>query len=149
MLLCYRILKELAELSLDTTCNISAGPKDDNLYTWVATIEGPESSPYENGLFFLDINLSKEYPFKPPKVKFKTKIYHCNIAANGEICLDVLKSQWSPALTIQKVLLSICSLLTDPNPADPLVADIATEYEKHRERHDRTAKEWTEKYATP
>jgi len=78
---------------------------------------GPEGSPYAGGIYFLKINFPEEYPFKPPKIVFRTRVYHCNINARGEICLDVLKDNWSPALTISKVLLSICSLLTDPNPS--------------------------------
>jgi ubiquitin-conjugating enzyme E2 D/E len=82
---------------------------------------GPDDSPYTGGVYFMDIHFPADYPFKPPKVSFTTKIYHCNINSNGGICLDILKDQWSPALTISKVLLSICSLLTDANPDDPLV----------------------------
>lgn len=114
----------------------SAGPKGDNVYEWVSTILGPPGSVYEGGVFFLDIHFTPEYPFKPPKVctvffyllplrnynyyyfqvTFRTRIYHCNINSQGVICLDILKDNWSPALTISKVLLSICSLLTDCNP---------------------------------
>ena len=68
---------------------------------------GPEESPYTGGVFFLDIHFPADYPFKPPKVSFTTRIYHCNINSNGGICLDILKDQWSPALTISKVLLSV------------------------------------------
>lgn len=149
----------------------SAGPKGDNLYEWVSTILGPPGSVYEGGVFFLDIHFSPEYPFKPPKVSlvcflfcceekgsknfvllpqvtFRTRIYHCNINSQGVICLDILKDNWSPALTVSKVLLSICSLLTDCNPADPLVGSIATQYTQHREEHDRVARLWTKRYAT-
>ena len=143
-----RIGHELAEISLDPPRYCSAGPKDDdNMYDWVATMRGPEGSPYENGTFFLDIHFPNDYPFKPPKVTFRTRVYHCNVTSSGQICLDILKDQWSPALTISKVLLSIGSLLTDANPSDPLVQSIATEYVHNRERHDQTAREWVQKYA--
>ncbi|KAI9319394.1 ubiquitin-conjugating enzyme/RWD-like protein [Dichotomocladium elegans] len=140
-----RISKELAEISLDPPANCSAGPKGDNLYEWVSTIAGPSGSPYAGGIFFLDVHFPQEYPFKPPKVVFRTRIYHCNINSQGAICLDILKDNWSPALTISKVLLSICSLLTDPNPHDPLVGSIAQEYLNDREEHDRIAREWTKR----
>lgn len=81
------------------------------------------------------------------QVTFRTRIYHCNINSHGAICLDILKDQWSPALTISKVLLSISSLLTDPNPNDPLVGSIAQQYNSDKEAHDKTAAEWTKRYA--
>ncbi|KAI9502998.1 ubiquitin-conjugating enzyme/RWD-like protein, partial [Coemansia spiralis] len=140
-----RIQKELAEISLDPPSNCSAGPKGDNIYEWVSTIVGPSDSPYGGGVFFLDIHFPQEYPFKPPKIIFRTRIYHCNINSQGQICLDILKDNWSPALTISKVLLSICSLLTDPNPNDPLVHSIAQQLLNNREEHDSTAKEWTKR----
>lgn len=142
-----RIQRELAELGRDPPANCSAGPVGDDLFHWQATIMGPEDSPYSGGVFFLDIHFPADYPFKPPKVSFTTRIYHCNINSNGGICLDILKEQWSPALTISKVLLSICSLLTDANPDDPLVPDIAQLYKNNRTQHDATAREWTAKYA--
>ncbi|KAI7899536.1 ubiquitin-conjugating enzyme/RWD-like protein [Cokeromyces recurvatus] len=142
-----RISKELAEISLDPPSNCSAGPKGDNLYEWVSTIAGPSDSPYAGGIFFLDVHFPQDYPFKPPKVVFRTRIYHCNINSQGAICLDILKDNWSPALTISKVLLSICSLLTDANPHDPLVGSIAHEYLTNREEHDSIAREWTKRYA--
>mmetsp|Transcript_45296 Transcript_45296/g.66711 ORF Transcript_45296/g.66711 Transcript_45296/m.66711 type:complete len:119 (+) Transcript_45296:2-358(+) len=117
------------------------------MFHWQATIMGPDDSPYAGGVYFLEINFPADYPFKPPKVHFTTRIYHCNINSNGGICLDILKDQWSPALTLSKVLLSICSLLTDPNPDDPLVPDIAQLYRTDRNKHDSIARDWTTKYA--
>ncbi|XP_051056518.1 ubiquitin-conjugating enzyme E2 D4 isoform X2 [Phodopus roborovskii] len=104
-----RIQKELTDLQRDPPAQCSAGPVGDDLFHWQATIMGP--------------------------VAFTTKIYHPNINNNGSICLDILRSQWSPALTVSKVLLSICSLLCDPNPDDPLVPEIAHTYKADREKY--------------
>ncbi|CAG8512671.1 7045_t:CDS:2 [Ambispora gerdemannii] len=154
-----RINKELRDLGHDPPSSCSAGPIGDDLFHWQATIMGPADSPYSGGVFFLAIHFPTDYPFKPPKVNFTTRIYHPNINSNGSICLDILRDQWSPALTISKVLLSICSMLTDPNPEhpytriqisyldDPLVPEIAHVYKTDRSRYEATAREWTRKYA--
>jgi len=142
-----RINKEMQDLSKDPPAGCSAGPVGDDLFHWQATIMGPADSPYQSGVFFLTIHFPTDYPFKPPKVAFTTRIYHPNINSNGSICLDILRSQWSPALTISKVLLSICSLLTDPNPDDPLVPEIARIYKTDRTKYTQLAVEWTRKYA--
>ncbi|XP_029419886.1 ubiquitin-conjugating enzyme E2 D4 isoform X7 [Nannospalax galili] len=140
-------VEELTDLQRDPPAQCSAGPVGDDLFHWQATIMGPNDSPYQGGVFFLTIHFPTDYPFKPPKVAFSTKIYHPNINSNGSICLDILRSQWSPALTVSKVLLSICSLLCDPNPDDPLVPEIAHTYKADREKYNRLAREWTQKYA--
>ena len=102
-----RLKKELEDIMKDPPSNCSAGVKDDNLLSWEATILGPSDSPYSGGIFNLDISFPTDYPFKPPKVKFTTKILHPNINNHGSICLDILNKSWSPALTVSKVLLSI------------------------------------------
>jgi len=143
-----RLTKELKDMQKDDIPNLSAGPIDGNLFEWKAVILGPIATPYEGGIFHLDISIPSNYPFKPPSVIFKTKIYHPNINSAGSICLDILKTQWSPALTISKILLSICSLLSDPNPNDPLVHDIANILKTNPELYAKTAKEWTNIYAS-
>lgn len=143
-----RISKELSDLIREPLQNCSAQPIDNsNLLRWKATLKGPSDTPYENGIFHLNIEFPQNYPFNPPKVRFITKIYHCNINSKGGICLDILKNEWSPALTISKILLSISSLLNEPNPDDPLAPDIAKLYKKNKEEHNKVAREWTLKYA--
>ncbi len=147
-----RIKEELKLITQDPPSNCSAAPESndpdsEDIYHWSATILGPAASVYEGGIFNLSIEFPQNYPFKPPKIRFITKIYHPNINMSGGICLDILKDQWSPALTISKVLISICSLLDDPNPDDPLVPEIADIYVKNRLQYDLTAREWTQHYA--
>ncbi|KAM7047351.1 ubiquitin-conjugating enzyme E2 D1 isoform 3-T3 [Acridotheres tristis] len=97
-----RIQKELSDLQRDPPAHCSAGPVGDDLFHWQATIMGPPDSAYQGGVFFLTVHFPTDYPFKPPKIAFTTKIYHPNINSNGSICLDILRSQWSPALTVSK-----------------------------------------------
>ena len=143
-----RIKKELADIKRDPPTNCMAGPVDDDIFHFQATIMGPPGTPYAGGVFFLDVIYPIDYPFKPPNIKFTSKIYHCNInSENGAISLDILTDQWSPSLSISSLLLSISSLLSDPNPDNPIVPEIARIYKADKEKHDKNAKEWTQKYA--
>ena len=141
-----RLNKEYKDLMNDPIDNCSAGFTND-ITKWEATIFGPSDTPYSGGVFKLNLEFSQDYPFKPPNVYFTTPIYHCNINERGGICLDLLKKNWSPALSISKLLLSICSLLAEPNPEDPLMPDIARLYKNNRTLHDINAQNYTNKYA--
>ena len=143
-----RLTIEASEMNSSPPDNCSAGPIGADMTKWKATIIGPKGTPFENGIFNLNISFPSNYPFGPPTIAFITKVFHPNIGKSGAICLDILKDQWSPALTISKVLLSICSLLTDPNPNDPLEPDVARTYRDNKLVYEKTAREWTTKYAS-
>ena len=142
-----RLKREWDDIMKEPLPHCSATPDEDDLFQWRATIHGPKDTPYEDGIFHLYMIFSSEYPFKPPKVSFKTRIYHPNINSTGGICLDILKDAWSPALTISKILLSVCSLLADPNPDDPLVPEIAKLFHEDPEKYASQAREYTQRYA--
>ena len=150
-----RLRKELSEFQQSgiegaktVSENISAGLKNENDFSqWKATIMGPVKTVYEGGLFNLDITIPTDYPFVPPKIVFKTPIFHPNIANDGSICLDILKDNWTPSLNLYRTLLSICSLLSDPNPKDPLRPEVAMLYTSDRSTFDAKAREYTIKHA--
>eukprot|EP00878_Enallax_costatus_P043477 GHUV01051472.1.p1 GENE.GHUV01051472.1~~GHUV01051472.1.p1 ORF type:complete len:145 (+),score=15.40 GHUV01051472.1:64-498(+) len=127
---------------------ISASPSEDNLRYFNVMILGPTSSPYEGGVFKLELFLPEDYPMAPPKVRFLTKIYHPNVDKLGRICLDILKDKWSPALQIRTVLLSIQALLSAPNPDDPLADNVAKHWKENEREAMETAHQWTRQYAT-
>ncbi|URE11934.1 ubiquitin-conjugating enzyme [Musa troglodytarum] len=143
-----RIIKEAQRLLSEPEPGISAMPSEDNMRSFGVKILGPNQSPYEGGVFKLELFLPEEYPMVAPKVRFLTKIYHPNIDKLGRICLDILKDKWTPALQIRTVLLSIQALLSAPNPDDPLSENIAKHWKANEAEALETAKEWTHLYAS-
>ena len=137
-----RLKKELVEVSKDTKLTgVSVVPLTSDLKHLVGTIEGPPESPYEGGSFEVDIVIPSEYPFGPPKMKFRTKVWHPNVSSQtGAICLDILKDNWSPALTLKTSLLSLRALLTAAEPDDPQDAQVARQYKSNHKEYLRTAK---------
>ncbi|KAI3007441.1 hypothetical protein CBS147346_3250 [Aspergillus niger] len=147
MALPKRIIKETERLMAEPVPGINAVPHEDNLRYFDVSIHGPAQSPYEGGIFRLELFLPEDYPMTPPKIRFLTKIYHPNIDRLGRICLDVLKNNWSPALQIRTILLSIQALLGAPNPDDPLANDVAQRWKEDEPAAIQTAKEWTRTHA--
>mmetsp|Transcript_34430 Transcript_34430/g.47986 ORF Transcript_34430/g.47986 Transcript_34430/m.47986 type:complete len:170 (-) Transcript_34430:86-595(-) len=114
------------------------------------TFRGPQDTPYENGTFVVRIEIPVRYPFEPPKVKFLTKVWHPNISSKtGVICLDILKGQWSPTLTLKTTILSIQALMSSPVPEDPQDAVVARQYLEDEALWKDTAAMWTERCAMP
>jgi len=142
-----RIIKETQRLMAEPVPGISAIPDESNARYIHVVVAGPEGSPFEGGVFKLELFLPEEYPMSAPKVRFMTKIYHPNIDKLGRICLDILKDKWSPALQIRTVLLSIQALLSAPNPDDPLANDVAEQWKVNEADAIKTARDWTRLYA--
>ncbi|XWS51475.1 hypothetical protein CRYUN_Cryun12cG0179400 [Craigia yunnanensis] len=144
-----RVQKELQECSREKdSSGIRVSPKSDNLARLTGIIPGPLGTPYEGGSFEIDIALPDGYPFEPPKMKFVTKVWHPNISSqSGAICLDILKDQWSPALTLKTALLSVQALLSAPEPDDPQDAVVAQQYLREYQTFVGTARYWTESFA--
>jgi len=142
-----RILKETQRLAQDPVVGIYAEPNEKNARHFYVKIAGPTETPYEGGIFDCELFLPDEYPMVPPKVLFRTKIYHPNIDKLGRICLDILKNKWSPALQIRSVLLSIQALMSLPNLDDPLDQEIADYWKQDQDGAIKKAKEWTLQYA--
>lgn len=142
-----RIVKETQRLIAEPVEGISAAPTEENMRYFNVVIVGPSSSPYEGGVFKLELFLPEDYPMAAPKVRFLTRIYHPNVDKLGRICLDILKDKWSPALQIRTVLLSIQALMSAPNPDDPLDENVAKIWKTDEATAMETAKEWTRLYA--
>lgn len=143
-----RLKKELEQITKDPPSSCSAGlAKPGDYYHWTGSIIGPRDTPYEGGIFYLDIKIPENYPYIAPKVKFITRVYHPNVSSNGTICISMLKDDWTPAYNIARILLAISSLLADPNPDDPLVPEIAQQYKENRDIYNETARMMTQKFA--
>merc|ERR1711976_92559 len=136
-------LKRLKER--DPNMLFEAKPKsDENILEWEATIKGTENSPYENGEWKLSMIFPERYPMGAPNVRFVTPIAHINVGEDGEICLDILHDQWTPSMKIEKILMSLISLLTDPNPDSPMRDDLANLYYGDYDQYEKDIRQHTE-----
>ena len=109
-----------------------------------AVIIGPSDTPFEDGTFRLLLLFDEQYPNKPPQVKFISEMFHPNVYASGELCLDILQNRWSPTYDVSSILTSVQSLLNDPNISSPANVEAANLYKDHRSLYVKRVRETVE-----
>eukprot|EP00170_Pyropia_yezoensis_P004117 contig_16994_g4128 len=139
-----RLMSDLKAMMQEPPEGCSASPlSEENLFVWGATIFGPLESLWEGGVYALRLTFSEQYPEKPPRVRFTCQMFHPNVYSDGTLCLDIIQDRWSPIFTVNTILTSIQSLLTDPNassPANPEAAQLFnTDMDAYKKRVRRCA----------
>ncbi|GMM44616.1 E2 ubiquitin-conjugating protein [Pichia kluyveri] len=149
-----RLLRELKEITKNPIDGIIASPLNDNdLFHWRCIITGPNDTPYEFGIFEAILNFPSDYPLSPPTMKFLTPIFHPNIYKDGKVCISILHSpgndplnyesadeRWGPLQSIEKILLSVSSMIADPNPNSPANIDAAVLWRNNKDKYNETVK---------
>ncbi|XP_065179073.1 ubiquitin-conjugating enzyme E2 G2-like [Sycon ciliatum] len=144
-----RLLAEYKQITRNPPEGVIAGPKsEDNLFEWEAVIVGPEGTAYEDGVFSATLSFPKDYPMEPPKMKFNTRIFHPNVFPDGEVCISILHApgddplgyeshleRWSPVQSVEKILLSVVSMLAEPNIESSANVDASKVYRDDPERY--------------
>ncbi|KAM5360545.1 hypothetical protein ACJZ2D_013674 [Fusarium nematophilum] len=158
-----RLMRDFKRMQTDPPAGVSASPVPDNVMTWYAAfnqwfelnidnllsrnavIIGPADTPFEDGTFRLVMQFEEQYPNKPPQVKFISQMFHPNVYATGELCLDILQNRWSPTYDVAAVLTSIQSLLNDPNTGSPANVEASNLYKDNRKEYTKRVRETVEK----
>lgn len=142
-----RLLKELNDLKANPPAHYTVGPVGNDIFQWEASTKGPDNTPYAGGVFRLKLDIPTDYPFKPPKTRFTTKVYHPNIYENGYSCCRALYESWSPLdWTLSKVVEMHYQLLVNPDLTHGFGQAMQL-YQSNRAEFDRVAREWTAQYA--
>lgn len=139
-----RLMRDFKRMQQDPPGGVSASPVADNVMVWNAVIIGPADTPFEDGTFRLMLKFDEQYPNKPPSVKFLSSMFHPNVYASGDLCLDILQNRWSPTYDVAAILTSIQSLLNDPNTASPANVEAATLYQDHRSQYSKRVRQTVE-----
>lgn len=142
-----RLFKELEAINQSENVPFTAGlVDDDDPYNWQLSIEGPADTIYDGYHFLATLRFPEDYPMQPPKMTFTTRMYHPNIFSSGDVCISILNSPgpsyssenesikddgWKPSLGAKEIVLSVLSLLTDPNHSSPANHEASQEYQNN------------------
>jgi ubiquitin-conjugating enzyme E2 G2 len=150
-----RLFKEYKSLSSDPPDGITAGPvNEDDMFLWEALIEGPGGTPFEGGVFPAELKFPKDYPLAPPTMKFTCDMWHPNVYPNGQVCISILhppgddphhyeqaSERWSPIQSVEKILISVMSMLAEPNDESPANVDAARMWREKRQEYEKIVRD--------
>ncbi|KAJ3556610.1 hypothetical protein NPX13_g10096 [Xylaria arbuscula] len=150
-----RLLGEYKALSTNPPEGITAGPvSEDDLFVWEALIQGPEGTPFEGGIFPAELRFPKDYPLAPPKMTFIGEIFHPNVYTNGVVCISILhppgddpnqyehaSERWSPIQSVEKILISVMSMLAEPNDESPANIEAAKMWRENRAEYEQKVRD--------
>ncbi|KAI5302105.1 Ubiquitin-conjugating enzyme E2 7 [Ascosphaera atra] len=150
-----RLFQEYKALCTSPPEGITAGPvSEDDLFLWEALIQGPEDTPFEGGVFAAELKFSRDYPLSPPKMRFLSPIFHPNVYTNGTVCISILHppgddpnhyehacERWSPIQSVEKILISVMSMLAEPNDESPANVEAAKMWREHRSEYEDRVRE--------
>jgi ubiquitin-conjugating enzyme E2 D/E len=146
-----RISRDLAALEANPLEGVTIDVVGNDIFHVKATVQGPVGTPYEGGLFVIDVRFSSDYPLRTPEYHFITKIYHPNVVFTVEDGIErgkICKPKWLPKDTLSKIIEYLCSLMAAPDLDNALNGEVANQYKSNKPEFDRVATEWTRRYAT-
>ncbi|KAF2800383.1 ubiquitin-conjugating enzyme [Melanomma pulvis-pyrius CBS 109.77] len=150
-----RLFKEYKGLSSDAPEGITAGPvTEDDMFLWEALIQGPEGTPFEGGVFPAELKFPKDYPLAPPSMRFLVDVWHPNVYPNGQVCISILhppgddpnhyeqaSERWSPIQSVEKILISVMSMLAEPNDESPANVEAAKMWREKRADYEKVVRD--------
>ncbi|KAL8793098.1 MAG: hypothetical protein Q9195_004304 [Heterodermia aff. obscurata] len=150
-----RLFSEYRALTSSPPDGITAGPvSEDDIFLWEALIQGPEGTPYEGGIFPAELKFPKDYPLAPPTMKFLGEVWHPNVYPTGLVCISILHApgddpnhyeqaseRWSPIQSVEKILISVMSMLAEPNDESPANVEAAKMWRERRPEFEKRVRE--------
>lgn len=152
-----RLQKELKELNKNPVEGFKVELSDESLFEWTVHIQGPPGTDYENGIYKCVMNFPDDYPNSPPKMKFISEMWHPNVYPDGGVCISILhvpdptnpqereEETWRPIQTVESILVSVCSMLSDPNFSSPANVDASVELRKKPEEYKKRVRKLADK----
>ncbi|CAG9320188.1 unnamed protein product [Blepharisma stoltei] len=156
---CARLQNEFRELSQNEDIGFSVGLIDDNLFNWSVCFSGPQDTAWEGGLYMATLRFPPQYPNSPPEMIFRTEMWHPNIFPDGRVCISILhppgedqfnqyesaSERWRPILGVEAILVSVISMLNDPNLDSPANIDAAVQYRNDKSGYLRRVRRLAQK----